>query len=94
MIYATILSSLLVNMSSPYLYMNPINHRSKNILQIIVLSMISTLLMLGDDFLHQIIIVNNQAELEFEYIMVLLTLNIALWGSGSFIFTSLILIFL
>ena len=49
---------------------------------VLLLSLLTTTLMLSDDFLQQIYSVNNHAELELSYVFVMLALNTALWVSG------------
>lgn len=52
-------------------------------IKVIAFSCLTTTTMLSDDFLHQLFTSNNQAEIEVEYVCVLLVVNICLWLSGS-----------
>lgn len=57
----------------------------------LTLSLISTALMLCDDFLQQLYTANNQAELEPAYVLVIWILNLCLWFAGRRWFANLVL---
>ena len=52
-------------------------------LRFALLVLLSTLLMLVDDYLQQLYTSSNKAEAEFGFIFVLLILNACLWGAGQ-----------
>ena len=56
-----------------------------------LLSLLTTVLMLSDDFLQQLYTENNQAELEPAYVFVIWVLNLCLWLAGRRWFANLIL---
>lgn len=58
----------------------------------LLLPTLTTLLMLSDDFLQQLYTPNNQAELEFKYVLVLWLINLCLWLSGRRWFINLVLL--
>ena len=57
----------------------------------LLLSVLTSVLMLSDDFLQQLYTANNQAELEPSYVFVIWVLNGLLWMSGRRWFANLIL---
>ena len=57
----------------------------------ILLSLLTSALMLSDDFLQQLYTTNNQAELEPAYVFVIWVLNVCLWLAGRRWFANLIL---
>jgi len=65
---------------------------SSGIGKTLILSVITTLVMLSDDFLQKLYTQNNQAELEAEYVLVLWVVNLCLWLSGRRWFINIVLL--